>query len=71
MRRSVVLNPNYIDAIANLGIIWDLMNDFTKAERYFRQALSLNPKNITILYNLANCLFNAKDFKRAIEVCRK
>ena len=47
------------------------MNNFTKAERYFRQALLLGPTNITILYNLANCLFNAKDFKEAIETCSK
>ena len=48
--KSIDLNPNYIDAIANLGIIWDLMKDFAKSERYFRQALLLGPKNITILY---------------------
>ena len=37
----------------------------------FVKHFSLDPSNITILYNLANCLFNAKDFKQAIEVCKK
>ena len=43
MRKSIALNPNYIDAIANLGIIYDLMNDFTKAESIFVKHLSLDP----------------------------
>ena len=34
------------------------MSDFTKAEMYFNQALSLNPTDTSLHYNLANCLFN-------------
>ena len=47
------------------------MNNFSKAEMYFTKAVSLNPTNTSLLYKLSNCLYNSKDYERAIDVCRK
>ena len=69
-KKSIQINPNFIDAISNAGIVYDIMNNFSKAEIYFTKAVSLNPTNTSLLYNLSNCLFNSKDYKRAIDVCR-
>ena len=69
--KAIKLNPNYIEAITNMAIICEIIGNFTKAEMYFNQALSLDPTNTSVLYNLANCLFNAKEFKQSIEVCQK
>ena len=69
--KAIKLNPNYIEAITNLAIVYEIMGDFAKAEMYFNQALSLDPTNTSVLYNLANCHFNSKDYKQAIYVCQK
>ena len=48
--KSINLNQNYIDAISNMGIVYDAMEDFTKAEKYFNKALLLDPnQHITSL----------------------
>ena len=58
-------------AISNAGIVYDIIGEFTKAQKYFNQGLLRDPSNTSLLYNLANCLFNSKDYKRAIGVCQK
>ena len=70
-KKAIHLNQNYIDAISNVGVVYDIIGDFTKAKKYFNQAILLDPSNTTLLYNLANCLFNSEDYQRAIAVCQK
>ena len=47
------------------------MNNFSEAALYFNKAVSLDPTNTSLLYNLSNCFFNSKDYKKSIEVCKK
>lgn len=53
-------NPLYSTpqkSMVNAGICARKMNDFTAAENYFRQALTVNPNEGQALYNLADLSF--------------
>lgn len=49
------LDPGYIEALNNLGIIYIREKDYTAARRSFNKAILLNPGHVESYYNLA-CL---------------
>ena len=53
------------DYISNGNDLYRL-GKFDQAEMLYRQAVSLNPKNLTARYNLANALMQEKKYKEAV-----
>ena len=43
LKRSLVLNPNNFDAVFGLGSMMMTFEDFSRAEKAFREVLRLHP----------------------------
>jgi tetratricopeptide (TPR) repeat protein len=54
--KSLSINSNNSDGHNNLANIFQLKKEFHSAEKSFRQAIALNPKNYIYSINLASCL---------------
>lgn len=55
----VALDPGYVEALNNLGIIYISENDFDAAEDCLKKAVRLNQSHVESYYNLA-CLYAIK-----------
>jgi tetratricopeptide (TPR) repeat protein len=55
----VALDPGYIEALNNLGIIYIHEKDFSTAKETFEKAVRLKPSYVESYYNLA-CLYTIK-----------
>ena len=65
------LDPGYVDALNNLGIIHLHEREFQSARRYFEKAILLNPEYVEPCYNLA-CLYAITGEKeKSIEYLKK
>jgi Flp pilus assembly protein TadD len=58
-QETLRLDPSYVDALNNLGVIYIHEKDFLAAQRSFEKAIRLNPGYVDPYYNLA-CLFAIK-----------
>ena len=56
LKKSLSINGNNSDCHNNLGNLFQLKKEFHSAEKSFRQAIALNPKNYIYSINLASCL---------------
>jgi cytochrome c-type biogenesis protein CcmH/NrfG len=45
LKRSLVLNPNNFDAVFGLGSMMMTFEDFSRAEKAFREVLRLHPNH--------------------------
>lgn len=52
-RETLKLDPGYVDALNNLGVIFIHDRDFTAARSSFEKAIRLEPGNVDPYYNLA------------------
>lgn len=52
-RETLRLDPGYVDALNNLGVIFIHDRDFTAARSSFEKAIRLKPANVDPYYNLA------------------
>ncbi len=70
-QETLRLDPSYVDALNNLGVIYIHEKDFLAAQRSFEKAIRLNPGYVDPYYNLA-CLFAIKgDAKESLTHLRK
>ena len=42
-QKALEINPDYPEALNNLGLMLNHQNEFQEAETYFRKALEINP----------------------------
>lgn len=54
-KQSLAIYPSIATCI-NLGVLLYTQKDYTQAQRYYEQALTLQPKSVTAMFNLALCL---------------
>jgi len=67
----VALDPGYIDALNNLGIIYIHDRDFNSAQETLNKAVRLNPSYVESYYNLA-CLYAIKgDIDHCLDYLKK
>lgn len=61
-------NPTIIENYINAGIVLADANEIEKAERFFQKALTIDPKNGVVFYNLANVYYNQQRYQEAIKL---
>jgi tetratricopeptide (TPR) repeat protein len=53
LREAIIINPDFVPALVDMGGLSAEKGDFAKAEKYLTRATSLEPLNATAHYNLA------------------
>jgi len=67
----VGLDPGYVDALNNLGIIYIRDGNFNAAKENFEKAVRLNPTYVESYYNMA-CMYAIKgDIDQSLEYLKK
>ena len=61
-------NPDIVENYINAGIVLSDAGEIAKAERFFQKALTINPDNGAIYYNLANLYYNQGRYNEAIKL---
>ena len=69
--RAMKLNPQYPEAINNLGTIFYSKKNYSRAIKLYRKALKLAPDSASVYSNLGTAFFARKDYKRAAESYQK
>lgn len=67
---ALQINPNYPDAINNLGTIFFAKRDYRRAEKLYRKAIKLAPGDAVILKNLGTSYFAEEKATRGAEEYR-
>ncbi len=65
-QKAVDLNPKYVEALVNLGIVQGDLGDQDNAIKSFQQALSLNPDDCMARSNLGNAYYAQEKYPDAI-----
>ena len=65
LEQSLSMNPDNIECLYNLGIVYRDMENYPKALEIFQRANKVQPKNSKILYALAKT-YEQSDIKEAI-----
>lgn len=53
IKQAIVADPTFVDAYSLRGLVYMRLNDFAFAEDSFNKALSIKPKDASVLHNLA------------------
>jgi tetratricopeptide (TPR) repeat protein len=53
LREAIIINPDFVPALVDIGGVSAEKGDFVKAEKYLTRATSLEPLNASAHYNLA------------------
>lgn len=65
---NIEANPKEVENYINAGILIAEAGEIEKAEKFFQRALTLDPNNGPIYYNLANVYYNEGRYKEAIKL---
>lgn len=65
---NIDAHPEAIENYINSGILLAEAGEVEKAEKFFQKALTIDPNNGAIYYNLANVYYNAESFNDAIKL---
>lgn len=71
LKASVEKNPSNIAHIASLARLFMDGHQNSEAIKYFEKALSLQPKNDSLLFDLSVCYFNEKQYDKAMEITER
>ena len=67
---AIKMNPEFFNALNNLGNAYFAIGDLKKAEIYYQRALDINPKFALAINNLGNLRKELQNFDEAIEYYR-
>lgn len=70
-QQALRLEPNYPEALNNMGAIFYGHRSYRKAEKYYLKALKLDPNQPSILSNLGTAYFADRKAQLGIEAYRK
>jgi tetratricopeptide (TPR) repeat protein len=65
--RAVKLNPNYAEAINNLGTVYYARKSYRRSITQYKKALRITPASASILSNLGTSYFARKNYELAFE----
>ena len=66
--RAISLKPDYVTAIANLGVIRHEMNNFEGAKEMYELVLTADPGNLNVLFNLGNYYHDTNQLENAVHL---
>ena len=69
--RIYMLNKNDFDVNMTLGIIYGMLDNYSDAEKYLRNAIAIDPNHPGPYYNLGISLKNSDDMEGAVECYTK
>jgi tetratricopeptide (TPR) repeat protein len=69
--KALELNPQYPEALNNLGTVYYGQQNYHKAERYYLKAIQLKPDAASFYSNLGTAYFAQRNYKRGMEAYRK
>lgn len=69
--KCLALNPNYVDAHANLGAAYIHQGLYAQAQAPLKKAITLDPKHHLSWYNLGVCFADQKQPEQALESYQK
>lgn len=69
--KAIKLNPQYAEAINNLGTIYYAKKNYRKAISQYNKALKYTPDSASIYSNLGTALFARKKFEEAFAMYQK
>ena len=65
---NIEANPKEVENYINAGILLAEANEVDKTEKFFQRAITLDPQNGAIYYNLGNVYYNEGRFNEAIKL---
>ncbi|MGI2270801.1 tetratricopeptide repeat protein [Staphylococcus cohnii] len=65
---NIEANPNEVENYFNAGILIAEAGEIDKAEKFFQKALTIDPENGAVYYNLANVYYNEGRYKEAVKL---
>ena len=69
--KSILANPNYVQAYNNLGTAYAQKGDIAKAEDLYNQAIAIDPYYSTALKNLALIYAERDDYEKFVEYWKR
>lgn len=69
--QAIKIEPDYVEAIVNLGIAYGQQGQYDKAEIYLKLATEKDPNNFRAYDNLSYLYFLQGKYNKSIEACRK
>jgi len=66
-KQALLLNPDYLNAIIGLGVMYQNLSDYSLAIEQYKHALELDPDHGGTHYNMAVACFMMKQYPLAIE----
>lgn len=64
--KALAIDNNMEQALSQKGEVLRFWGEYTQAKKLFKDALKINPINITALYGLAMCLFENKKYREGL-----
>ena len=68
---AIEINPEYLEALHNIGLVFLELNKKDEALEYFAEVIGLDSKNVTILDELGDALVSLEQQTEAIELFKK
>ena len=65
--QAVKINPQYSEAMNNVGTVYYAQKNYRRAIVYYKKALALSPRSASIHSNLGTAYFARKNYKDAFE----
>ena len=70
LKKILEKNPDYLDALINLGNIYNDLKQYDKAEHYFNEVIKINPDDKNILNIFATILIHLSKFDKAEKILK-
>ncbi len=71
LTKAIAINPEYSEAHAELGSIYDRRRNFDSAKVHALRAIQINPANAIATYNLGRAYYALKEYPEAIVYLKK
>lgn len=71
LTRAVVVDPENVKALVNLGVAWDASGRPQQAQQYYEKALEISPRDPVAKCRLASSIYAQSQYARAVDLLRE